>query len=142
MIQEPLSFIKGPSSLCMFKLLGLSSILGSVTSINFHSIFLSISVFLFQTNSQISCLFAFPTLIDQSNESILLDFHHLVSEPGSRFGIAMEVYYTRCLIEGHPRLVAYDYGSNNNVVSQRLVKKLQLPASFHPNQAWIKFSTR
>jgi len=53
----------------------------------------------------------------------------------------MEVYYTRSLIEGHLRLVAFDYGSNNNVVSQRLVEKLQLPTTFHRNQAWIKFST-
>jgi len=45
------------------------------------------------------------------------------SEPGSRFGIAMEVYYSRCLIEGHPCLLAYDYRSNNNIVSQRLVEK-------------------
>jgi len=29
----------------------------------------------------------------------------------------MEVYYTRCLIEGHPCL-AFDYGSDNNVVSK------------------------
>jgi len=53
----------------------------------------------------------------------------------------MEVYYARCLIEGHPCLVAFDYGSNNNVVSQRLVEKLQLPTTFHRNQSWIKFST-
>jgi len=52
----------------------------------------------------------------------------------------MEVYYARCLIEGHACLVAFDYGSDNNVVSQRLVEKLQLPTTFHPNQAWIKFS--
>jgi len=26
-------------------------------------------------------------------------------------------------------------------VSQRLVQKLQLPATFHPDQAWIKFNT-
>jgi len=49
----------------------------------------------------------------------------------------MKVYYTRCLIEGHACLVAFDYGSHNNVVSQRLVEKLQLPTTFHPNQAWI-----
>ena len=30
----------------------------------------------------------------------------------------------------------------NNVVSQRLVEKLKLPTSFHPNQERIKFSTR
>jgi len=57
------------------------------------------------------------------------------------FGIGMKVYYTRCLIEGHACLVAFDYGSDNNVVSQRLVEKLQLPTTFHPNQASIKFST-
>ena len=48
---------------------------------------------------------------------------------------------TRCLIEGHPCLVAFVYESDNNVVSQRLVEKVQLPISFHPNQARIKFST-
>jgi len=53
----------------------------------------------------------------------------------------MEHYYTTCLIEDHPCLVAYNYGSNKNVVRQKLVEKLELPASFHPNQAWIKFST-
>jgi len=53
----------------------------------------------------------------------------------------MEVYYTRCLTEGHPYLVAFDYERENNVVSQRLVEKLQLPTTFHLNQAWIKFST-
>jgi len=53
----------------------------------------------------------------------------------------MEVYYTRCLIEGKPYLVAFDYGSDNIVLSKRLVEKLKLPTSFHPNQAWIKFST-
>jgi len=31
---------------------------------------------------------------------------------------------TRCLIEGHPCLVAFVYESENNVVSQRLVEKL------------------
>jgi len=44
----------------------------------------------------------------------------------------MEVYYTRCLIEGHPCLVAFSYGSKNNVVSQRLVEKLQLPTDEMP----------
>jgi len=49
---------------------------------------------------------------------------------------------TRCLIEGHPFLVALVYQSNNNVVSQRSVEKLQLPTRCHPNQAMIKFGTR
>jgi len=48
---------------------------------------------------------------------------------------------TRYLIEGHPRLVAFVYESDNNVVSQRLVEKVELPTSFHLNQARIKFST-
>jgi len=48
---------------------------------------------------------------------------------------------TRSLIEGHPCLVAFVYESENNVVSQRLVEKVQLPTSFHLNQARIKFST-
>jgi len=47
---------------------------------------------------------------------------------------------TRCWIEGHPCLVAFVYESENNVVSQRLVEKIKLPTSFHPNQARIKFS--
>jgi len=47
---------------------------------------------------------------------------------------------TRCLIKGLPCLVAFVYESDNNVVSQRLVEKLQLPTSFHSNQARIKFS--
>jgi len=46
-----------------------------------------------------------------------------------------------CLIEGHPCLVAFVYESDKNVISQRLVEKLKLPTSFHPNQARIKFST-
>ena len=41
---------------------------------------------------------------------------------------------TMCLIEGHPCLVAFVYESDNNVVSQRLREKFQLPTSFHPNQ--------
>ena len=49
---------------------------------------------------------------------------------------------TRCLIAGHPCLVAFVYESDNNVVSQRLVEKVQFPTSFHPNQARIKFSTK
>ena len=48
---------------------------------------------------------------------------------------------TRCLIGGHPCLVVFDYESDNNVVSQRLLEKLKLPTSFHLNQARIKFST-
>jgi len=46
----------------------------------------------------------------------------------------------RCLIEGHPCLVAFVYETDNNVVSQRLMEKVQLPTSFHLNQARIKFS--
>ena len=37
--------------------------------------------------------------------------------------------------------MAFIYESDNNVVSQRLVEKVQLPTSFHPNQARLKFST-
>jgi len=47
---------------------------------------------------------------------------------------------TRSLIEGHPCLVAFVDESENNVVRQRLVDKVQLPTSFHPNQARMKFS--
>ena len=44
-------------------------------------------------------------------------------------------------MEGHPCFVAFVYETDNNVVSQRLVEKVQLPTSFHPNQASIKFIT-
>jgi len=47
----------------------------------------------------------------------------------------------RCLIKGHPCLVAFVYESDNNIVSQRLVEKVQLRTSFHLHQARIKFST-
>jgi len=51
-------------------------------------------------------------MIDQSNESNLVDSHHLVFRVLlSRFEIGKEVYYTKCLTEGHPCLVAFDYGS-------------------------------
>jgi len=81
-------------------------------------------------------------MIDQSNESNPVDSHHLVFRAWlSRFGKGKEVYYTKCSTEGHPCLVPFGNGSENNVVSQRLVEKLQLPATFHLDQAWIKFST-
>jgi len=81
-------------------------------------------------------------MIDQSNESNPRDSHPSVFRAWlSRFGIGKEVYYTKFLIEGHPCLLAFDYGGKNNVVTQRLVEKLQLPATFHLDQAWIKFST-
>jgi len=64
-------------------------------------------------------------MIDQSNESNPVVSLHLVFKAWlSIFGIGKEVYYTKCLTEGHPCLVAFDYGSENNVVSQRLVEKL------------------
>jgi len=87
-------------------------------------------------------LVSIPTMIDQSNESNPVDSHHLVFRASlSRFGIGKEVYYTKCLTEGHPCLVSFDYGSENNIVSQRLVEKLQLHPTFHLDQAWVKFST-
>jgi len=87
-------------------------------------------------------LVSIPTMIDQSNESSPVDSHHFVFRSWlSRFRIGKEVYYTKCLTKGHPCFVAFDYGSENNVVRQRLVEKLQLPATFHLDQAWIKFST-
>ena len=48
---------------------------------------------------------------------------------------------TRCLIKGHPCLVAFVYKSDNTIVSQRLVQNLMLPTSIHSNQARIKYST-
>jgi len=43
-IQESMSLIKGLLTLCVFQLLRLSSILGSVMSINFRSIFFYVSI--------------------------------------------------------------------------------------------------
>jgi len=81
-------------------------------------------------------------MIDQSNESNPVDSHHLVFRAWlSGFGMGKEVYYIKYLTEGHPCLVAFDYGSENNVVRQRLVEKLQLPTTVHVDQGWIKFST-
>jgi len=98
--------------------------------------------FLVLNNFSNFLLVSIPSMIDQSNESNPVDSHHSVFRAWlSRFGIGKEVYYTKCFTEGHPCLVAFDYGSENNVVSQRLVEKLQLPATHHLDQAWIKFST-
>ena len=87
-------------------------------------------------------LIRIPTKIDQSNESNPVDSHHFEFRAWlSRFGLGKEVSYTKCLTESHPCLVAFDYRCENNVVSQRLVEKLQLPPTFHLDHAWIKFST-
>ena len=92
--------------------------------------------FLILNNSSNFLLVSIPTMIDQSNESNPVDSYHFVFKAWqSRFGIRKELYYTKCLTEGHPCLVAFGYGSENNVVSQRLVEKLQLPATFHLDQA-------
>jgi len=81
--------------------------------------------FLVLNNFSNFLLVSIPTMIDQSNEWNPVDSHHLVFRAWlSRFGIGKEVYCTKCLTEGHPCLVAFDYGSENNVVSQRLVEKL------------------
>jgi len=88
--------------------------------------------FLVLNNFSNFLLVSIPTMIDQSNKSNPVDSHHLVFRAWlSRFGIGKEVYYTKCLTEGHPCLVAFDYGSENNVVSQRLVEKPLLPATCH-----------
>jgi len=111
-----------------------------VYKFSFH--FLLCFHFLVLNNFSNFLLVSIPTMIDPSNKSNAVDSHHLVFTAGpSRFGIGKEVYYTKCLTEGHPSLVAFDYGSENNVVNQRLVEKLQLPTTFHLDQAWIKFST-
>ena len=83
--------------------------------------------FLVLNNFSNFLLVSIPTMIHQSNKSNLVDSHHLVFRAWlSSFGTGKEVYYTKCLTEGHPCLVAFDYGSENDVVSQRLVEKLQL----------------
>jgi len=98
--------------------------------------------FLVLNNFSNFLLVSIPTMIDQSNESNPVDSHHLVFRAWlSRFGLGKEVYYTKCFSKGHPCLVASDYRSENNVVSHRLVEKLQLPATFHLDQAGMKFST-
>jgi len=98
--------------------------------------------FLVLNNFSNFLLVSIPTMIDQSNESNHVDSHHLVFRSWLfKFGIGKEVYYTKCLTEGGQCLVAFDYRSENNVVSQRLVEKLQLPATFHPDQAWMIFIT-
>ena len=98
--------------------------------------------FLVLNNFSNFLLVSIPTMIDQSNESNPLISHHFVFRTWlSRFGIGKEVYYTKCLTEGHPCLVEVCYGNENDVVRQRLVEKLQLPATFHLDKAWIKFST-
>ena len=98
--------------------------------------------FLVLNNFSNFLLVSIPTMIDQSNESNPVHSHHLGFRVWlSRFGIGKEVYYTKCLTEGHPCFVAFDYGSENNVVSQRLVEKLQLPITLHMDQACTKFST-
>jgi len=92
--------------------------------------------FLVLNNFSNFLLVSIPTMVDQSNESNPVDSHHLVLRAWlSRFGIGKEVYYTKCLTEGHPCLIAFDYRSENNIVSQTLVEKLQLPATFHLDQA-------
>jgi len=86
--------------------------------------------FLVLNNFSNFLLVSIPTMIDQSNQSNPVDSHHLLFRPWlSRFGIGKEVYYTKCLTEGHPCLLAFDYGRENNVVSERLVEKLQLPTT-------------
>jgi len=74
-------------------------------------------------------------MIDQSNESNPVDSHHLVFRAWlSRFGIGKEVYYTKCLTEGHPCLAAFAYGSENNVVSQNWWRNSNYQQPF----IWIK----
>ena len=64
-----------------------------------------------------------------------MDSHHLVFRAWlCRFGIGMEVYYTRCLTDGHPCLVAFDYECENNVVSQNWWRN----SSYQQPFIWIK----
>jgi len=91
--------------------------------------------FLVLNNFSNFLLVSMPTMIDQSNESNPVDSQHLVFRAWLfRFGKGKEVYYTKCLTEGHPCLVAFNYGSVNNVVSHRLVEKVHNQQPF----IWIK----
>jgi len=102
------SFIRVPLSLFVFKLLGLSSWKCDVCQFPLH--LLTCFHFLVLNTFSNFLLISIPTLKDQLNESNTLDSHHLVFRAWlCRFGIGMEVYYTRCLTEGHPCLVAFDY---------------------------------
>ena len=75
--------------------------------------------FLVLNNFSNFLLVSIPTMIDMSNESNPMDSHHLVLKAWlSRFRIRKESYYRKCLTEAHPCLVAFDYRSENNVVSQ------------------------
>ena len=66
----------------------------------FHLLFLH---FLVLNNFWNFLLVSIPTIIDQSNESNPVDSHHLVFRAWlSRFGIGKEVYYAKCLTDGHP----------------------------------------
>jgi len=113
-IQESMSLIKGPLSLCL-KLI-FYSLKCNVYQFPFH--LLLCFHFLVLNNFSNFLLVSIPTMIDQSNESNLVDSHHFVFGAWlSRFWIRKEVYYTKCLTEGHPCLVAFYYGSENNVVS-------------------------
>jgi len=142
MIQESMSLINQRSfiPLCVSTLrLIFHSWKCDVYQFSFH--LLLCFHFLVLNNFSNFLLVSIPTTIDQSNELNAVDSHHLVFTAWpSRFGIVKEVYYTICLTAGHPCLIAFDYGSENNVVNQSLVEKLQLLATFHLDQAWIKFS--
>ena len=79
--------------------------------------------FLFLNNFSKFLLVSIPKMVDQSNQSNPVDAHHWVFRAWlSRFGIGKEVYNTKCLTEGHQCLLAFDYGSKNNVVNQSLVE--------------------
>jgi len=80
-------------------------------------------------------LVSIPTIIDQSNESNSVDSHHLVFRARlSRFGIGKEVYYTKCLIEGHPCLVH----SITEAKTMLWAKDCWRNSSYQPPFIWIK----
>jgi len=78
-------------------------------------------------------------MIDQANESNPVDSHHLLfGDWLSRFGIGKEICYTRCLTEGHPSCI--QLRKRKQCCEPILMEKLQLAATFHLDQTWIKFS--
>jgi len=96
--------------------------------------------FLVLNNFSNFLLVSIPTMIDQANESNPVDSHHLLfGDWLSSFGIGKEICYTRCLTERHPSCTRLR--KRKQCCEPILMEKLLLPATFHLDETWIKFST-